>query len=153
MGAVYFYHLTESPLEAALPMLLDRALSQGWRTLVRGRDRGLLERLDAVLWEGPKDGFLPHGLAGGPHDADQPVLLGAEVAADGFDCVMSVDGADLSASEVGLCQRACVIFDGHDGEALARARGQWKALTGAAVAAQYWAQEDGRWVKKAETSA
>ncbi|MEM1101745.1 MAG: DNA polymerase III subunit chi, partial [Pseudomonadota bacterium] len=37
------------------------------------------------------------------------------------------------------------------GDAVARARVQWKALTGAGVAAQYWAQEDGRWTMKAES--
>jgi len=29
----------------------------------------------------------------------------------------------------------------------------WKALTDGGIAAQYWAQEDGSWVKKAEKSA
>ena len=152
MGAAYFYHLTETPLDATLPMLLGKAREQGWRVLVRGRDAAQLDRLDRVLWEGPKDGFLPHGLSGGPHDAEQPILLGPEeIAAGGFDCLMSVDGAEVTAAEVGLSQRTCVLFDGHDGAALDHARGQWKALTGAGVSAQYWAQEDGSWTKKAES--
>ncbi len=151
MGAVYFYHLTETPLEATLPMLLGKARDVGWRVLVRGTDRGLLERLDAVLWERPEEGFLPHGMAGGPHDADQPVLLG-DVSAAGFSCVMSVAGADVSADEVKAMERVCIIFDGQDGAAVAQARGQWKALTGAGCPAQYWAQDAGRWVKKAETA-
>lgn len=149
MGAAYFYHLTDSPLEATLPMLIGKARDAGWRVLVRGRDRALLQRLDDVLWTGSDDGFLPHGLAGGPHDADQPVLLG-DVPADGFACVMSVGGADVSPDEVGALERTCILFDGHDGTALEHARGQWKALTEAGCAAQYWAQEGGRWTKKAE---
>ncbi len=36
MGAAYFYHLTQRPLEVALPQLLERALSQG---LAGGRAR------------------------------------------------------------------------------------------------------------------
>lgn len=150
MGAVYFYHLTDSPLEATLPMLVSKAREAGWRVLVRGPDPALLARLDDVLWQGPVDGFVPHGLAGGPHDADQPVLLGTEVAANGFACVMSVGGAAVTADEVGALERSCILFDGHDGAALDHARGQWKALTGAGVAAQYWAQDGGRWIKKAE---
>jgi DNA polymerase-3 subunit chi len=109
----------------------------------------LLKRLDDVLWQGPEDGFLPHGMAGGPHDADQPVLLG-EGQSDGFGCLMSVGGADVTAAEVGALERVCILFDGHDGDALQHARGQWKALTDVGCAAQYWAQEGGRWVKKAE---
>jgi len=149
MGAVYFYHLTDTPLEVTLPMLIGKARGAGWRVLVRGQDPVLIKRLDDVLWQGPDDGFLPHGVAGGPHDADQPVLLG-DVPSDGFACVMSVAGADVDASEVGRLDRTCVLVDGHDDAALAYARGQWKALTDAGCAAQYWAQEGGRWVKKAE---
>lgn len=150
MGAVYFYHLTDSPLEATLPMLLNKARGAGWRVLVRGGDASLLARLDQVLWNGPVDGFLPHGMAGGPHDAEQPILLGQDIAAEGFACLMSVGGAEVSAAEVGLAERTCILFDGHDDAALNHARGQWKTLTDSGVAAQYWAQEDERWVKKAE---
>ena len=149
MGAVYFYHLTDRPLDDALPQLIDRAQEQGWRVLVRGRRPAMLARLDTVLWHGPADSFRAHGLAG-DHDADQPVVLGIDTPAQGFACVMSVDGADLAPAEIAAAERACVLFDGHDGDALDRARKQWKALTGAAVKAQYWAQESGRWVKKAE---
>ncbi len=149
MGAAYFYHLTDSPLEATLPMLISKARGAGWRVLVRGSDPALLKRLDDVLWQGPDDGFLPHGMAGGPHDADQPVLLG-DVPSDGFACVMSVGGADVSADEVTAVERVCILFDGHDGAALEHAREQWKALTDAGCAAQYWAQDGGRWIKKAE---
>lgn len=149
MGAAFFYHLTENPLEATLPMLIGKARGAGWRVLVRGKDRDLLTRLDDVLWQGPEDGFLPHGMAGGPHDAEQPVLLG-DVPSAGFGCLMSVGGAEVSADEVTALERTCILFDGHDGAALNVARGQWKALTDAGCAAQYWAQEDGRWTKKAE---
>ena len=151
MGAAFFYHLTETPLDDTLPMIVARARDQGWRVLLRGTEAATVERLDRVLWEGAKDSFLPHGLAGGPHDADQPVLLGVGIPAEGFDCVISVEGADLTPAEVGLAARACVIFDGADGDAITRARAQWKALTDAGCAAQYWAQDGGRWTKKAET--
>lgn len=152
MGAAYFYHLTESPLDVALPMLVGKARDVGWRVLVRGTDRALLERLDSVLWQGPEDGFLPHGLAGGPHDDDQPILLG-DVPSDGFSCVMSVAGAEVTAEEVKSAERVCILFDGHDGDALQHARGQWRTLTDAGCSAQYWAQDGGRWTKKAEKTA
>ncbi len=154
MGDVYFYHLIETPLEQALPMIVSRARDRGWRIEVRGRDRDRIESLDVALWAGPDDSFLAHGVAGGPHDDLQPVLLTTE-ADDRPEaaCVMSVDGADLTPDEVASAERACVIFDGADAAALDRARGQWKTLTNAGVGAQYWAQESGRWVKKAEKAA
>jgi DNA polymerase-3 subunit chi len=147
MGAAYFYHLTETPMDRTLPMLLGKATEAGWRVLVRGNDPALLERMDQLLWQ---DGFMPHGLAGGPHDAEQPILFGAGVPATGFDCVMSIAGAEVTADEINAAERTCILFDGYDEAALNFARGQWKTLTDAGCTAQYWAQEDGRWLKKAE---
>ncbi|WP_299281974.1 DNA polymerase III subunit chi [uncultured Tateyamaria sp.] len=151
MGAAYFYHLTRRPLEETLAMLLGKAQGAGWRVAVRGGDAGRLAWLDERLWLGVEDGFLAHGIAGGPHDADQPVLLTTGPAANGATCVMSVDGAEVSADEVAAMERVCVLFDGNDPEALDVARGQWKALKDAGASAQYWSEESGRWEKKAET--
>jgi DNA polymerase-3 subunit chi len=151
MGAVFFYELHGSPVEMVLPMLLEKARGQGWRILVRAPDPALLHTLDDLLWQGAIDGFLPHGLSGGPHDADQPILLG-DLPADGFDCLMAIGGAAVSATEAAQLQRTCLLFDS-DAAPKAAARAQWKSLTDAGIAAQYWAQEAGRWVKKAEKPA
>ena len=151
MGAAYFYHLTRRPLEATLPLLLEKALAAGWRVAVRGVDAARLDRLDLRLWQGPEDGFLPHGRAGGPHDADQPVLLTTAAACpNGAVCVMAVDGAEVTTAEVQAMERACILFDGNDEAALSAARAQWKALTDAGCAAQYWSEESGKWEKRAE---
>ncbi|MEL7124949.1 MAG: DNA polymerase III subunit chi [Pseudomonadota bacterium] len=151
MGAAYFYHLTRRPLEVALAELLEAARKRDMRVAVRGQAAERLAWLDEKLWLMPEDGFLPHGLAGGAHDADQPILLTTGPAANGATCVMSVDGAEVSADEVGTLDRVCVLFDGNDPAALDVARGQWKALTGAGAAAQYWSEESGKWEKKAES--
>ena len=154
MGNVLFYHLTQSPLEVALPMLLGKSLQVGWRVVVRGVDAGRLDWLDQKLWAGPEEGFLPHGLAGGRHDALQPILLTTQAAAPNApDCLMAVDGAEVDPAECAALARVCVLFDGNDAAAVDRARGQWKALTGAGCAAQYWSEEGGRWQKKAESGA
>lgn len=151
MSSVFFYHLTESPLETVLPILIGKARQAGWRICVRGRHDGMMQMLDQRLWVDDPASFIPHGLAGGPHDADQPVLLttGGEIA-NKATCLMSVGGADIRVEDMAGLDRAMILFDGFDPDAVAHARGQWKAVTGAKVPAQYWAQEDGRWVKKAE---
>lgn len=151
MGAAYFYHLTQRPLEATLPVLIDRALGQGWRVAVRGREAARMEWLDQKLWLAPEEGFLPHGLVGGPHDAHQPVLLttGSEIPNDAV-CLMSVDGAEVTPEETASFERVCVIFDGADAAAVDHARIQWRQLTEAGISAQYWSEESGKWEKKAE---
>lgn len=151
MGAAYFYHVTQRPLAETLRMLLGKALQAEWRVAVRGSHMDGLEALDRALWMGAEDAFLPHGLAGGAHDAEQPVLLTLSVeAANNPACVMSVHGADVSAEEIAALERVCILFDGTDEEELDRARAQWKALKAAGASAQYWSEESGRWEKKAE---
>ena len=152
MGDALFYHLTRSPLEVALPMLVSKSLQAGWHVVVRAREAGRLDWLDQKLWLGPEEAFLPHGIAGGAHDAAQPILLttGRDVP-NGAQCLMAVDGAEVEAADCAALARVCVLFDGNDEGAVDHARGQWKALTGAGVSAQYWSEESGRWAKKAES--
>ncbi|MBO9476947.1 DNA polymerase III subunit chi [Shimia sp. R11_0] len=154
MGAAYFYHLTQTSMDVTLPRLLEKARGAGWRIAVRGVDPGRMEWLDQKLWLLGEESFLAHGLAGGAHDAMQPILLTTDVTlANGATCVMSVDGAEVSAEEVQAADRVCILFDGHDPEAVQHARGQWKALTDGGCAAQYWSEESGNWQKKAESGA
>jgi DNA polymerase-3 subunit chi len=153
LGEVYFYHMTRTPLEATLPMLLAKALEAGWRVSVRGSDEARLDWLDQKLWLGADDGFLPHGRVGGPHDADQPVLLtSSPEVTNAAACLMAVDGAEVGPDEVTAHKRVCVIFDGNDVAALETARNQWRTLTDAGCAAKYWSQESGSWAMKAEST-
>ncbi|WBU57330.1 DNA polymerase III subunit chi [Paracoccus sediminicola] len=149
MGNALFYHLTRSTAERLLPQLLGKAASAGWRVELRGQEATRLTQLDEALWLG--EGFLPHGLAGGPHDARQPVLLrpsDAPPAANSPDCLMALDGTEIGADEAARLERVCVIFDGNDPQAVERAREQWRSLTGAGIAAEYWSEAGGRWEKK-----
>ena len=154
MGAVYFYHLTASPLEVTLAKLLGKAGAAGWRVAVRGCSQERLAWLDERLWLGSEEDFWPHGVAGGEFDQDQPVLLttGAD-AGNGATCIMAIDGADVTKDEVAKMERVCILFDGNDPNALQRAREQWKELAEAGCAAQYWSQSGGKWVMKVNTDA
>ncbi|MFT6457940.1 DNA polymerase III subunit chi [Pseudophaeobacter arcticus] len=151
MGAAYFYHLTRHPLQETLPVLLQKARGAGWRIAVRGTMADRMSWLDDSLWQGSADSFLAHGLAGGPHDALQPILLTTTAeSANAPECLMTVDGAVVTPEEVQALERVCILFDGTDPDAVQQARGQWKSLTGAGCSAQYWSEESGRWEKKAE---
>ena len=132
MGEAYFYRLTRAPLEEALPSLLEKALQAGWL--------------------GPDERFLPHGLEGGPYDADQPVLLTTgEGGANAASCLMTIDGAEASPDEVRNLKRVCILFDGNDDASERDVRGQWRGLVDAGCKALFWNQESGGWKKKAES--
>jgi DNA polymerase-3 subunit chi len=149
MGVVMFYHLTTSSLEETARTLLARSQKAGWRVMLRGVDLSRLKALDRFLWQGPDDDFFPHGMEGGPHDGAQPILLGQGKIANDAHALMTIEGAGIDPAEAASLERVFVLFDGQDEAAVAAARVQWKALTGAGLAAQYWSEASGRWEKKA----
>ncbi len=150
---VLFYHLTRAGLDDTVAMIVTRALGQGWRVMLRGTDATQLGQLDDKLWLGPEDGFLPHGLEGGPMDAAQPVLLGQGAIANGAQGLVLLSGAEVVQSELDGLQRVWILFDGADAAAVQAARGQWTLLTGWGLAAQYWSDEGGSWAKKVDKAA
>ena len=153
MTEVWFYHLQRRPLEAVLPVLLERCLERGWRGLVLAGSKERMDALNAHLWTYRDDSFLPHGLEGGSQDADQPMLLGQGDPVNGAKVLALVDGAEAEDAEITAMERVWVLFDGNDPARLQAAREQWKTMTAAGHAAQYWSEESGRWEKKSENPA
>ncbi|MBI1249949.1 MAG: DNA polymerase III subunit chi [Alphaproteobacteria bacterium] len=145
MAELWFYHLENSELEQALPPLLEKCVSRGWRALVRGTAPERLDALDEALWTYRDDAFLPHGRDG----ARQPVLL---TQADGnpndAKALFAIDGAEPG--DPALFERVCVLFDGRDEAAVAQARARWKKAKDDGYAVSYWREvARGKWEKKA----
>lgn len=149
MTEVLFYHLTESTLEDALPALLEKSLSRGWRVVVQIGSEERMDALDAHLWTYRDDSFLGHGLDSDPMAADQPILLTTQGGnGNAAQVRFVVDGADPPSFEG--YERAVFMFDGHDQRQLELARTQWKRLKGAGHDVTYWQQADARrWERKA----
>ncbi len=151
MPEVFFYHLTSSSLGQTLSQLLERTLQNNWRVQLRSGEENAVARLDAQLWGGNSPQFLPHGVSGGVHDADQPVLLTTTAQNNnGAKALMLVHGAKTDPDEVVQYERVSLVFNGNDEAEVQAARADWKALTDAGVNAKYWSQASGRWEMKAE---
>ena len=143
---VDFYQLGAAQPDGVIAAIGGRLLGEGQRLLVVASDEGLLARLDRQLWDQGASSFLPHGLAGGSDDAAQPILL--STGADAPNLSRNVLIADGEWRESALAyDRAFYLFD----EAtLEGARLSWKLLAGRdGVERNYWALEEGKWVKKA----
>lgn len=150
MAEVLFYHLTASGLEQTLPPMLAMSLERGWRVLIRCGEGATLERLDETIWTFDRTAFLPHGVAPGENADRQPICLTLEPGnPNQADVLMLVAGAQVLPDEMAGFTRTCLIFDGADAQAVEAARGDWRRVVAAGHAAVYWAQEGGRWVKKA----
>jgi DNA polymerase-3 subunit chi len=142
---ILFYHLTDTPLENALPPILSKSLERDWRVGVYGRHAERIEFLDRHLWSYADMSFLPHGTEGAGH----PVLLSTERDAfEGRELLMLIDGADVPEEALSAHERVCVFFDGNDNAAVSKAREQWVRYSALPHDCAYWAQESGKWVKK-----
>jgi DNA polymerase-3 subunit chi len=151
MTEVWFYHLETQPLDRVLPTLLQRSLDRGWRACVQATGAERLQALDLALWTYDPASFLPHGLARDGNAEGQPVLLTDEAQnPNGAAIRFFIDRAEVLPALAGRdYERAVLLFDGGDREALEDARRQWVTVKAAGHAVTYWQQnEDGGWIKR-----
>lgn len=139
-----FYHLVASPLEKVLPSICEKLLAAGERLLVvAGPDR--VEGLDRQLWDFAPESFLPHALAGGSGDRDQPVLISTEVSAVNRAANIALADGKWRDEALGFAR----VFYFFDSATLEDARTNWRALKGReGVERHYWRQDQrGRWLE------
>ena len=145
---VGFYHCTRGAPLAVLPRLAEKAVEAGYRLIVNTGSAAASEEVDEALWTYDAASFLPHGLSGGEHDAEQPILIsGSFDAANGARLAVALAGA-IPAADAGF-ERVLYLFDGNEGEAVERARRHWRALANREdVGAVYWQQCERGWEKR-----
>lgn len=154
MVEISFLHLKTRSVEDALPTLLERSLSRGWRVVVQATSAARVRALDGHLWAYRPESFLPHGGANDASPETQPIYLttGAENP-NRADVRIFLEGAAMApllASAAAPAVRAVLLFDGDNEDELANARAQWKELRDSGQALVYQQQdENGRWIEKA----
>ena len=149
LGEIGFYHLKTTPLERALPRLLERALKDGYRVLVLASSNERVEHLNQLLWTYDDASFLPHGSARDGNADRQPIFLTAgEGNPNNATMLVLVDGAQGTGIE--NYRRVCDMFDGNDEAAVEEARQRWRAAKTAGHTLTYWEQTPSGWVKRGE---
>ena len=144
MAEVGFYHLLSTPLERALPRLLERAFAQGHRIVVRAGSIERAEYLCAALWTYEEGAFLPHGSASDGQAARQPIwLTDHEENPNGASLLVLVDGVE--AADLPSFSRCLDLFDGNDAEMVAAARGRWRRARDQGHGLTYWQQTPTGW--------
>lgn len=147
MTEIGFYHLSATPLERALPRLLERATGQGYRVVIQAGSPERVEHLNALLWTYDEAGFLPHGSARDGNAAQQPIwLTHRSENPNGASILFLVDG--VAPDDLAGYARCVDLFDGNNPEAVEAARGRWRAATAAGHTLTYWQQTEKGWEKK-----
>jgi len=148
MSEVYFYHLTHTRLEVALPKILERALSAEWSVELRiGMERDE-ETISDAIWKGPDESFLPNCLEDSDKLHDHPIVLSKSSLSEVRDCLVVIDQVNLKENEVKKFKRVCLLFDAKNEVELTNARKTWKSLSNAGVNTVYWAEDQGTWKRK-----
>ena len=139
-----FYHLLTTPLEAALPKLLERIHGMGLRAVVIAGSEQRVDRLNELLWTYNPDSFLPHGSARDGNAPLQPIwLTHRDENPNGATVLVLTDGASVTEPE--RYERCLDIFDGEDPNAVAGARARYKAARDAGHALRYFRQTEQGW--------
>jgi DNA polymerase-3 subunit chi len=151
VAEIGFYHLKTTPLERALPRLLERALKDGYRILLKAGSGERVEHLNQILWTYDEASFLPHGSARDGNADRQPIFLtAAEDNPNGATMLVLVDGARVAALDG--YRRVCDMFDGNDDAAVEDARQRWREAKAAGHTLTYWEQTAAGWVKRGAES-
>ena len=140
-----FWQYSHGPVERIVALIAERVRAAGDRLLVIDRDAERRRAIGEALWAAKPEAFLANGDAGDPHADRQPVLLSAECEApNGASVAVLADGEWREAAE--RFDRAILLFG--EGEVQA-ARAVWAGFKDRSdVARGYFAQEDGKWVKR-----
>jgi DNA polymerase-3 subunit chi len=146
---ISFYHLSVTPLEKAVPALVERAYDAGLRTHVLC-DADKKQALDNALWTYHPRKFLPHGTDDDTKipAARQPILLSDEQTNLNSAKVLAItNGTEIA--DFGDFERALDIFDGNIEAGLAAARKRWKTYKDRGLNLRYWFQDEkGKWLEK-----
>ena len=148
MSEVFFYHLTQTRLEAALPKILERALAAEWSVELRVGMKADVELISDAIWKGPDDSFLPNCSEDNDKLHDNPIVLSKSRLPEVRDCLITIDQAELKENEVKEFKRVCLLFDSKNELELTHARETWKSLSDAGLKTSYWKENNGKWTKK-----
>jgi DNA polymerase-3 subunit chi len=147
VAEIGFYHLLSTPLERALPRLLERALAQGHRIVIRAASPERVDHLNALLWTYDEASFLPHGSARDGTPAAQPVWL-SHRDDNPNDATMLVLTDGIEATDLAAFARCADLFDGSDEAAVEAARARWRRARDAGHILTYWQQTAAGWERK-----
>jgi DNA polymerase-3 subunit chi len=149
MAEVWFYHLERTTADVELPRLLQRGLERGLRMAVVTSTMERVREFSLKLWGLEDISFIPHGFEGEPKPETQSIYLCTDDITPNLSKYnFYIDGAEPKNIET--IDRASVMFDGTNPEAIEQARGLWRRFKSENMTIRYWKQDDeGRWKDQA----
>ena len=141
---ISFYQLKTTPIDKALPKLLEKAYDAGHRVHVVA-NAAEMKKFDDSLWTFHPQKFLPHGTT---EPSVQPIFLASDSENKNNATILAVtNGSKIP--DVSHFVKVLDIFDGNIEPQLQSARERWKLYKAAGYVLKYWLQDDkGNWAEK-----
>jgi len=144
---IMFYHLSVSPIEKAMPRLLEKIVESGHRIILYLLDQSEIKKYDDILWTFSSRSFLGHAQHGEKFPELQPIILtNEEVNPNGADILVTLSSLEIP--HLGSFAKLINIFDGNDEEQTQLARTSYKKYKQDGFDLTYWKQDEkGSWIK------
>ena len=141
---VSFYQLLKTPLEKALPKLIEKIYESGFRALIVCDSSERIQMLNSLLWTFSQSAFIPHGYEGNP--TQHPIWLSTDLAnANSANLLVVTNGSYLENTDY---EKILDIFDGNDEESLKESRLRYQKYKEQGHTLAFWRQgETGSWEK------
>lgn len=149
---VSFYHLTQGDLDKSVAKLLEKVYEANHRSVLCVKTEDDITHFNKLLWTFSSLAFLPHGSAQDGDPTQQPVYLTTTPEAPNNATILATVNAETIV-DTGLFKRCLDIFNGHDNDAVTKARQRWTQFKDAGHTLTYWKQDEaGRWYQEASSS-
>lgn len=148
MTEINFYQLRSTPLEKALPKLVEKIYDHQKRVVILLDSEERLNELNAVLWTYSPGSFLPHGSKNDSDPEDQPIWLTTENENPNQSNILIVTNESVI-DKTQDYEKILDFFNGLDADSLQKARERWLHYKKENHKLTYWEQtESGGWENK-----
>ena len=149
MNSINFYHLSKTNTYLALCKLLEKAVDQGNKVLVRTHSEVVTEEIDEVLWSYDPTSFLPHGKVVDHNNRVCPINIGSgNMNPNNASYLFIVSTTNFSIEEILQFRITFVLFNDHDKEFISNARKLWVETGGFDIKRKYWIEDKNGWTLK-----
>ncbi len=143
---ITFYCLTQTPVEKALPRVLEKAVEAGLRAKIFVKNEERMEELNKALWTYHPQSFLPHGSAKEGQPDLQPIYISAINENENGATVLALPDQDLGEIPAGI-EKVLYFYHQAFQPGVANAKAHWAQLKEAGHPLTLWTQTASGWEK------
>ena len=149
MNSVNFYHLKKTNTYVALRKLVEKAMQQEKRVLLRTGSNIISEEISEMLWSYDLSSFIPHSKLGDPDSEFSSIHITHDYKnPNGASFFFIINTSNFSLREIDEFERSFILFNNEDTEFKLLAQKLWSDLKTFDFELRYWIEESTGWKLK-----